>query len=83
MCQQGSTCTGIKLKTIVSRMVNENNVHNAAGVEGESRPMFTRCTSGVLWRISHVHEVSYILGGTKRRERGASYFRNESEKKLE
>lgn len=30
MCQQGPTCTGIKLKTIVSQMVK--NIHDAAVV---------------------------------------------------
>lgn len=30
MCQQGPTCTGIKLKTIVSQMVK--SIHDAAGV---------------------------------------------------
>lgn len=35
------------------------NIHDAAGVV--ISPEFRRCTWGVLWRISHVHEVSYIL----------------------
>lgn len=30
---------------------------------------FRRCTWGVLWRISHVHEVSYILQDERKQEK--------------
>lgn len=66
MCQQGPTCTGIKLKTIVSQMVKK-----CPWCIWSSNPVqsFRRCTWGVLWRISHVHEVSYILRIDRDRER--------------
>lgn len=35
MCKQGPTCTGIKLKTIVSQMVK--NIHDAPGVGIQSK----------------------------------------------
>lgn len=38
-------------------------------LEWESSPEFRRCTWGVLWRISHVHEVLHILWGKQDRER--------------
>lgn len=41
-----------------------------------------RRTWGVLWRISHVHEVSYILRREGERERESSVFAHEDTEEI-
>lgn len=45
------------------------NGKNVTTLEQRSSPKSTRCMRGVLWRISHVQELLYILPGRHARER--------------